>query len=71
MAEDKHLSIAPSALRQVDLNQPLSAAASVKWSSAGIAASCADRRPHSLATADPQLGPAPLPLVKQLTAEKG
>jgi hypothetical protein len=30
MATDKHLSIAPSALRQVDLNQPLSAAASVK-----------------------------------------
>jgi hypothetical protein len=38
MATDKHLSIAPSALRQVDLNQPLSAAASVKRSSAGIAA---------------------------------
>jgi hypothetical protein len=46
MATDKHLSIAPSVPSQADLNQPLSAAASVNETSTGIAAatpSSADR----------------------------
>jgi hypothetical protein len=63
MATDKHLSIALSTLRQDDLNQPFSAAASLKLSSAGIATatpSSADRRLHCLAPANPQKARRPL-----------